>query len=80
MSKEMRKALPYFQYCIGNMSFFLNINFSILTEGQKAVTVTKIQKSLHLLDALSIDNGGYVQFGGWWKPEHCRPRSHVSVC
>ena len=54
-------------------SIFIN------TEGQKAVNVKRIQESLHLLDTLSVDNGGNVKFGGWWKPENCKPRSKVSL-
>jgi len=48
-------------------------------EGQKAVNVKRIQESLHLVDALSVDNGGNVKFGGWWTPENCKPRSKVAI-
>ena len=43
------------------------------------MNVKKIQDSLHLIDALSVDNGGNVKFGGWWKPEHCDARADVSL-
>ena len=57
------------------------VPFIILMQqvGQKAVAVNRIQESLHLLEALSAENGGHVELGGWWKPENCVARADVSL-
>ena len=47
------------------------------TEGLKKVNVKQLVDSVHLVDTLSVENGGLVEFGGWWEPKHCKPRTKV---
>lgn len=47
--------------------------------GQKKINVKALHDTIHMLDSLSVDNGGTVEFGGWWKPNHCKPRATVCI-
>ncbi|XP_065051685.1 beta-1,4-galactosyltransferase 6-like [Rhopilema esculentum] len=48
-------------------------------EGLKKINVKQLVDSVHLVDTLSVENGGLVEFGGWWEPKHCKPRTKVAI-
>ncbi|XP_065053760.1 beta-1,4-galactosyltransferase 5-like [Rhopilema esculentum] len=46
--------------------------------GSLRVDINKMVQEAANIDNLSIKNGGKVHLGGWWRPEHCKPKYKVA--
>ena len=55
----------------------VHITLFFSVEGQKKVDLNELVESVHMIDSLAVENGGKVEYGGWFEPQHCKPRAKV---